>query len=75
MDQCTVTNNVALLSGGGIFTTGGGTWGTGGTVVISNSTLADNNADRGGGIFVEGSGISGARDHEQHRDRKQRNCG
>ncbi len=56
MDQCTVTNNVALLSGGGIFTTGGGMWGTGGSVVISNSALADNSADRGGGIFIEGSG-------------------
>ena len=49
LQGCTLVNNVAAGSGGGV-------WHTAGVVVLRGCRVADNRAGRGGGLAVAGSG-------------------
>jgi hypothetical protein len=57
ISNCVISGNRSSGSGGGIFSNGSP--GSAATVTISNSTISDNSAADGGGIYIPGPGFYG----------------
>jgi hypothetical protein len=53
LDRCTVTASSALVSGGGIYVSNG-------ELLVQSSTIEDNTASSGGGIYIDGAGSASA---------------